>query len=150
MANPFPRPDMNPTRAKWSGKVGEPTEQRLERSQDQARRVHPKRPSFNFGENNKRPWNSRLALPYLLNLIFFLRHGRTSRPSLPFPSAYGTVASTFKNPFVPMVNVASYCSYPDGNPVGCGMLFEEITDPVNPTAKSVADFTAYSTPLRCK
>ena len=96
------------------------------------------------------PWNSRLALPYLPNLIFFLRYGRTSRPSLPFPSAYGTVASTFKNPFVPMVNVASYCSYPDGNPVGCGMLFEEITDPVNPTAKSVADFTAYSTPLLCK
>jgi len=107
-------------------------------------------PSFPHGKPSKNPWNSRLALPYLLNLIFFLRHKRTSRPSLPFPSAYGTVASTFKNPFVPMVNVASYCSYPDGNPVGCGTLFDGVTDPVNPTGKSVADFTEYVTPLRCK
>ena len=107
-------------------------------------------PSSPLGKHSKNLWNNRSDLSYLPNLIFYLKHGRPSRQSLPFSSAYGTVASTFKNPFVPMVNVASYCSYPDGNPSGCGMLLEEITDPVNPTAKSVADFTAYVTPLLCK
>ena len=60
----------------------------------------------------------------------------------PNPSPpYGTTASTFKNPLSGAVNVASYCSYPEGNPAGCGLLFNGVTVPVNPVAKLVADFT---------
>ena len=111
-------------------------------------------PSFPHGKPSKNLWNNKSALPFLPNSIFCLNAGSQARANIPHSQlsslTYGTVASTFRKPLVPMVNVASYCSYPNGNPSGCETLFDGVTDPANPTAKSVADFTAYVTPLRCK